>query len=454
MHPYVLYALAAAAVVAFLVTLALGSNALVVLKSILLYLNPPHDETKGPRLRRRLIPEKGWLALKVMRDLANIVPKPGDGPIALGTKTLAAVSFAEELLQKDPWKTVDRWLNQQGEFKSGYLNGARLAVQIVEAIADEFDAQVFYEKFERVVRQHTHRQSGKRVWIWWEGKELGGIWLESGFSVADLQGEVWSSFGNAIDARFPNGNRIEISRIPPSNDPLYGESGETLRSWKGRFQRCRADKVPRSYLLAGPPGTGKSTAALQACRDLGLRVLRLNGMFGTYEWAFELLRPDVLLLEDYDRRIPENTDLSAVLTWLTDIRSEGVTVILTANDVTALPEALVRPGRIDEVLEFPAPTEETRYAVLKGYIDLWELSTGVDREGGLRLLVAGTEGDTEATLRYVAEQLRYDTPDKILAILNARRRILKRNVVTPSAAKPSETPNGEPETVTNKLRLV
>ncbi len=419
---------------AFVAVMILGSKTLVLLEEVKAWLNPPFDPENGPGKRRRIIPENTWRYMKVMRDLAGLTPKSGEGVVALGMKALAALSYAEEVINGDatPWVVTMDWLKKTSSANISATSWeGELYLEVVKAILNEFEVTLFAEKIPHSIRQYKHKASGKRLWVLYTGDKPEWLRLENGFTLADLQGQVWASHGGSIHVDFV-GTVSKMRRLAIPNDPLYGTSARTLRGWTARFRACRENKIPRSYLLVGPPGTGKSTAALQACQGLGLRVLRLAARPGeAYYWVIQLLRPDVILLDDYDRCLPKDKDISMILSWLTDIRAEGVAVIMTANDVSNMPEALVRPGRVDEVIEFAAPCEQSRYEVIKGYVEAWGIYQHVTpeaREAGFRLLVDGLEGDTEATIRFVAEQLRYDTPENILNVLNVRRRILGKPI--------------------------
>jgi len=115
----------------------------------------------------------------------------------------------------------------------------------------------------------------------------------------------------------------------------------------------------RSYLLAGPPGTGKSVAIRWLVASLGLSSVRIDlavlskmhGMHSTsvatsLETLLGLLRPRAMILDDLDR-VAVNAPL---LAFLELARRTCVVVIASANSVSKMMGAAVRPGRFDDIV--------------------------------------------------------------------------------------------------------
>jgi ATP-dependent 26S proteasome regulatory subunit len=135
---------------------------------------------------------------------------------------------------------------------------------------------------------------------------------------------------------------------------------------------------------------------------------------GTKELDFlvDNLNPDFLIVDDLDRAADLATVLPTLLTVFSDFRGKhpGVTVVLTANDYKVLDVALLRPGRIDELVEFHPPKPDERRLILLGYLEELRV-TCVDPEP----IVTASEGLTAAYLKEVALQFRYRKPEEVLA---------------------------------------
>ena len=173
-----------------------------------------------------------------------------------------------------------------------------------------------------------------------------------------------------------------------SLDTLYLKDGvkEDLLSDFDKFRSSRklyeVRGVPyrRGYLFTGPPGTGKTTASqcLASHFNMELKILSL----GAIETDKELIRAvsgcaanSIILLEDIDcvgefskrksitpqqssgdkkntRPVPEGITLSGMLNALDGIRTpEGVIFFMTTNHPENIDPALMRPGRVDKVVE-------------------------------------------------------------------------------------------------------
>ena len=155
------------------------------------------------------------------------------------------------------------------------------------------------------------------------------------------------------------------------------------RDYETFFERekwFRQHRLPfrRGYLLYGPPGNGKTSVIrvmaahpqIEAyCVDLQSGDVADNELRQLFEAAYRAV-PALIVLEDLDRVYTRNgasngrTNVSfqALLNCLDGLGSrDGVVVVATANDPTALdPAILKRPGRFDRVVGFRTPSAALR----------------------------------------------------------------------------------------------
>lgn len=135
--------------------------------------------------------------------------------------------------------------------------------------------------------------------------------------------------------------------------------------------------ISRTVLLNGLPGAGKSYAAKVCAAERGwralsyeasafLRALRKDddaeSSFNSSEMLstmapvklITMVRPDMLILDDVERI--EDTGL--LLDTLAAIKRAGVRwIVLTTNAITELDPAIVRPGRVDTIIEVDGLSE-------------------------------------------------------------------------------------------------
>jgi len=163
-------------------------------------------------------------------------------------------------------------------------------------------------------------------------------------------------------------------------ESLLNDVQDFLDPGMRRWYAKRGIPYRRGYLLSGPPGTGKSSLSLSVAGyfHLDIYILKLasvdeddlNDLFA------ELPQRCMVLLEDIDAAAPnrahdsvvgdlksvsaqagkiqrKRVTLSGLLNALDGVASqEGRVLVMTTNYLERLDEALIRPGRVDRMIEF------------------------------------------------------------------------------------------------------
>lgn len=146
----------------------------------------------------------------------------------------------------------------------------------------------------------------------------------------------------------------------------------------------------RGYLLHGPPGTGKTSIAYALAGELHLKLcaLSLTNPKLNDQTIADLLQKtpprSLILIEDIDAFFVARDKLdlrievsfSGLLNALDGVAAqEGRIVFLTTNHLDRLDRALIRPGRIDLVIELGNATREQLRAIfLRFYPELTTLA--------------------------------------------------------------------------------
>lgn len=199
---------------------------------------------------------------------------------------------------------------------------------------------------------------------------------------------------SAKSALFASMDAIEVVPAEPGGAASIGGL-TTLKRGLEAFLRCMGDAAraygiapPKGVMLLGLPGTGKSHTAKCLGSWTGLDVVILKVSSLESKWvgegvqraraafaAIDAMGPCIVLIDEVEKGLAGSTGdqgdggsskklFGEVLAWMQDRRSEAF-VILTANDVSALPPELMRKGRVDEIYFLDLPNRADRADVLR-----------------------------------------------------------------------------------------
>ena len=147
-----------------------------------------------------------------------------------------------------------------------------------------------------------------------------------------------------------------------------------------RVADCLANgiKVKRGVLLGGNYGTGKTLAAMCAARvaeDNGITYIytpRASELGDAIAFARQYQSPAcVVFCEDIDRsvtgdRTVEIDDILNILDGI-DTKNENIITVLTTNHLENVNQAMLRPGRLDAIINVETPDAETAEKLVRYY---------------------------------------------------------------------------------------
>ena len=160
-------------------------------------------------------------------------------------------------------------------------------------------------------------------------------------------------------------------------------------------------EIPHGLLLYGPPGVGKTMIAEAFIRASGLKCVRLNRVgdnsvflsmiLSGFRQAAEAAAADgysIIFMDDLDS-FPDESDsmdeYAAVQSGIDSVRDEGVFVIAAANDISDMPDSLIRAGRFDMKYRLEIPYGKDAEEVILQHLKKYRLNAEVCKTDIVRL---------------------------------------------------------------------
>jgi len=200
--------------------------------------------------------------------------------------------------------------------------------------------------------------------------------------------------GKAIKIRFrdddgealemPEPEFLDLSDVKRENLVLNEDQMDSVRANLftpiERALDCLANqiKIKRGILLGGDYGTGKTLAAMVAARiaqDNNITYIyspRADELGDAIAFAKQYQSPAcVVFCEDIDRAIAgertvEMDDILNILDGI-DTKNENIITVLTTNHLENVNRAMLRPGRLDAIIEVERPNAESAEKLVRYY---------------------------------------------------------------------------------------
>jgi hypothetical protein len=178
----------------------------------------------------------------------------------------------------------------------------------------------------------------------------------------------------------------------------------------------------KAFLFSGGYGNGKTKTAFEIGREANAKnmpffyVSDIKSLPDVLKLA-RTYSPSVVFVEDIDSiagRQDRDLDMNYILNTLDgpELAGSATTVIVTTNHQESLNRALLRPGRLDKIIEFKDPTFENTVAIFKAYIDKFvnvpvRLSEGLIEEAATKLRNMSKHGSVSGSfISRVAKEFR------------------------------------------------
>jgi len=179
---------------------------------------------------------------------------------------------------------------------------------------------------------------------------------------------------------------------------------------------------PKGVLLYGPPGTGKTLLARAVAHHTQCKFIRVSGSELVQKYIGEgsrLVRelfvmarehaPSIIFMDEIDSIGSTRTEagkssdsevqrtMLELLNQLDGFEScNKIKVIMATNRIDILDPALLRPGRIDRKIEFPAPKSDARAEILKIHSRRMNLVKGINLDVISEKLIGASGAEVKA----------------------------------------------------------
>ena len=205
----------------------------------------------------------------------------------------------------------------------------------------------------------------------------------------------------------------------------------------------RGSYIPKGLILYGEPGNGKTLFAKVLANETNVNFYEFDTTKMFAQSRFKKLYkkaskngPSIIFIDEISRFVPDSeyeldslrSNLTMLLSLIDGMDSKNnVFLVGTANDYGSIPQALVRPGRIDMKIFISYPDLNSRKEILNYYINKcnYKFQTSLDR---MALLTNSFSSSGLKTLinQCLIETDKEEIDDKLF--LNVANKIIKESI--------------------------
>lgn len=251
------------------------------------------------------------------------------------------------------------------------------------------------------------------------GEAFSTCYYTKGFDFKHLTDVIWEGIGAAANFTWNHDwESLEIEPAQLRGCPYVGQQHKPAMMFKD-IQEYRRRGMSYGSLLYGPPGTGKTSFVEELARLDGGRMVVASPsatelLSGHSKSLLIALQPNILLLDD----IHLVRNVGTVLSFVEDVRAfiPHMAVISTCNRFPEI-KALMRPGRLGELVHFASPSLEDRITLFDTYLEQY----GADRS---QLNIEELANQTEHRLfshdyiRFVCEKACFMDQNRLLKLIS------------------------------------
>ena len=139
--------------------------------------------------------------------------------------------------------------------------------------------------------------------------------------------------------------------------------------------------IPKGILIYGRPGMGKTLLANELAEICGCFTTVIRKNRNQSDFIQELRNgfteakenaPSIIILDDLDKYVPDEEskeEFYVVQACIDDIGNEDILVVATANNISGMPDSLLRKGRFDKQFELEVLPKGVSDQIIEKYTD-------------------------------------------------------------------------------------
>jgi hypothetical protein len=394
---------------------------------------------------RYLLPKKYRIKDKTIRDfykkfalfLTNM-PNKDDNLFSILNKSRGIFSeFHDVKMAEDVNLFMDNFAKTNDlelKFDSPFLDSVFpfLEVHATHKIAEEISSnKLLHEYSFDGVNKIYIAKSDAYLSIFKESNASHYFAVTKGYDYRKLINKLLEVNNNRLFITFQN-ERLTYQKLEhEQNEVDYVPDNLAFEALEKEIKLFKDRGVQRSYILFGPPGTGKTTFCLELSKKVSNSIVKIDSSVfvklheGVSKMIIENIQCSIILVDDIDR-IKNEVDVAALLYSLESVKgfTNKPTLIATVNNITTLDRAIIRPGRFDDIIHFDVPNTAEREKFIRILLKKNESSIS---EADLQTFVKITDGMSQAYIKEYVYQYRNDNDIEVVTRkIEERKRIIGR----------------------------